>query len=290
MSVGCRADVFVDSDGRFKDPNMPGEAPRILDELFGLDGDVVVVAGGAGRIGRVLCLALAQAGADVAILDVADQTVELAANIESATHRRALALRCDLTKVESLTMAQNEIERQLGPATVLINCAQFRGQGFYSSAPENYPREAWDHVLESNLTAVHLACQFFGGAMAARGSGRIINFSSTYGVVSADPRIYGDSGVNSPIAYGVSKAGVIGLTRYLAVHWASRGVRVNCLVPGGVFDGQEAEFVSNYCFRTPLGRMATADDYLGPVLFLASRASAYMTGSVLTVDGGWTSW
>jgi len=269
---------------------MPAADPDILRQLFGLEGDVAVVAGGAGRIGRVLCASLAQAGARVAILDLADSTDELAASITSATARRALALKRDLTRADELAGARDDVERELGPTTILINCAQFRGQGFYSSSPENYPREAWDRVLETNLSAVHLACQVFGGAMAARGAGRIINFSSTYGVVSADPRIYGDSGVNSPIAYGVSKAGVIGLTRYLAVHWAPRGVRVNCLVPGGVYDGQNAEFVANYIARTPLGRMATAEDYLGPVLFLASRASAYMTGAVLTVDGGWTAW
>ncbi len=263
---------------------------ELLRDLFGLDDDVVVVAGGAGRIGRVLCRALAQAGANVAILDLADQTEQLAADIAAATNRKAIALRYDLTSADELARARDALEQRLGPATVLINCAQFRGQGFYSSAPEKYPREAWERVLETNLTAVHLACQIFGGRMAERGTGRIVNFSSTYGVVSADPRIYGDSGVNSPIAYGVSKAGVIGLTRYLAVHWAPQGVRVNCLVPGGVYDGQDPAFVANYTARTPLGRMAAAEDYQGPVLFLASRASAYMTGAVLTVDGGWTAW
>jgi NAD(P)-dependent dehydrogenase (short-subunit alcohol dehydrogenase family) len=263
---------------------------RLLKELFGLDGEVAVIAGGAGRIGRVLARALACAGAKVAILDLADHAPELAEELQRDTSKQVAAMRCDLANADSLISARDQIEREIGAASVLVNCAQFRGQGFYSSAPENYPREAWDRVIEANLTAVHLACQVFGGRMAARGAGRIINFSSTYGVVSADPRIYGDSGVNSPIAYGVSKAGVIGLTRYLAVHWAKQGVRVNCLVPGGVFDGQGAEFVQNYEARTPLGRMASADDYRGAVLFLASRASDYMTGAVLTVDGGWTAW
>lgn len=268
---------------------MPAES-RLLQELFGLDGEVAVIAGGAGRIGRVLARAMASAGAKVAILDLADHAPQLAEELEREAAQRVAAIRCDLTNAEALATARSQIERDLGAPSVLINCAQFRGQGFYSSAPENYPREAWDRVIEANLTAVHLACQVFGGGMAARGAGRIINFSSTYGVVSADPRIYGDSGVNSPIAYGVSKAGVIGLTRYLAIHWAKQGVRVNCLVPGGVFDGQGNEFVQNYEARTPLGRMASADDYRGAVLFLASRASDYMTGAVLTVDGGWTAW
>ena len=147
---------------------------------------------------------------------------------------------------------------------------------------------AWDKVLQVNLTGVHLACQAFGRSMLKHGGGAIVNLASTYGVVSPDPRIYGASGVNSPVAYAAAKAGVINLTRYLAVHWREANIRVNCLVPGGVFDRQDPEFVESYCARTPLGRMAAADDYQGAVLFMLSRASAYMTGATLVVDGGWT--
>ena len=110
--------------------------------------------------------------------------------------------------------------------------------------------------------------------------------SSTYGVVSPDPRIYGTSGVNSPPAYAAAKAGVIQLTRYLAVHWRDHGIRANCLVPGGVFDEQDDQFVAEYCRRTPLSRMARPEDYQGPLLFMASSASAYMTGALLDLDGG----
>src|SRR5581483_3488315 len=123
---------------------------------------------------------------------------------------------------EPLRQAVATITSELAPPTLLVNAAQFRGPGFYSSNVEEYPREAWDKVIEANLTAVHLACQAFGRAMIDRGGGRIVNISSTYGVVSADPRIYGDSGVNSPVAYAAAKAGVIQLTRYLAVHWRDK--------------------------------------------------------------------
>ncbi len=263
----------------------------LLTRLFGLEGRAAVVVGGAGRIGRALCYALAEAGAAVGVLDCdAAAAHELAEQIGRQTGRPVLAVPADITREESLTEAARLTIAALGPPAVLVNSAQFRGPGFYSSSPEDYPREAWEQVLRTNLTGVHLACQVFGRTMKEHGGGSIVNLASTYGLVSPDPRVYGRSGVNSPPAYGAAKAGVVQLTRYLAVHWREVGIRVNCLVPGGVFDQQDEAFVAEYCGRTPLGRMANPDDYVGPVLFMASAASAYMTGAVVTVDGGWTAW
>lgn len=269
--------------------------PDILARLFSLEGQVVAVAGGAGRIGRSLCRALVEAGAAVAIVDsdtasAATLSEELAGLAGGPGERRSLAVAIDATQEDELQAALATISEELGTPRLLVNAAQFRGTGFYSSSADEYPRSAWDRVIETNLTAVHLACQVFGRAMIAAGGGKIVNLASTYGVVSPDPRIYGASGVNSPVAYAASKAGVIQLTRYLAVHWRDKNVLVNCLVPGGVFDGQASEFVEAYTARTPLGRMATADDYQGAVLFMLSPASDYMTGAVVTVDGGWTAW
>jgi NAD(P)-dependent dehydrogenase (short-subunit alcohol dehydrogenase family) len=271
----------------------------LLTRLFGLDGRVAVVVGGAGRIGRALCQGLSEAGATVCVLDVdAAAAAEVAQRVGRQTGRPTLAVPADVTREESLEGAVR-LASALGPPDILVNSAQFRGEGFYSSSPEDYPRGPWEQVLRTNLTGVHLACQAFGRAMKVHGvgsggtgtgGGSIINLASTYGLVSPDPRIYGDSGVNSPPAYGAAKAGVIQLTRYLAVHWRNDGIRVNCLVPGGVFDGQDEAFVAEYCRRTPLGRMARPEDYVGPVLFMASAASAYMTGAVVAVDGGWTAW
>ncbi|HVC93443.1 MAG TPA: SDR family oxidoreductase [Pirellulales bacterium] len=262
----------------------------ILSRLFGLDGQVAAVVGGAGRIGRALCRALAEAGTKVAIVDLDSQAAEALASELSVAGRCAIALPTDATQADDLERAVERITADFGPPRLLVNSAQFRGGGFYSSRVEDYPRAAWDQVLEVNLTGVHLACQTFGRSMLRHGGGAIVNLASTYGVVSPDPRIYGGSGVNSPVAYAAAKAGVINLTRYLAVHWREANIRVNCLVPGGVFDRQSAEFVENYCSRTPLGRMATPEDYQGAVLFMLSAASAYMTGAVVTVDGGWTAW
>lgn len=265
--------------------------PGILTRLFGLDGQVAVVVGGAGRIGRALSRALAEAGADLGILDLDGlAAATLARALTAATGRRVMALAADVSRPGDLDEAVAGVTAELGPPRMLVNSAQFRGSGFYSSEVADYPLEAWRKVLDVNLTGVHLACQAFGRSMAQHGGGRIVNIASTYGLVSPDPRIYGSSGVNSPAAYAASKAAVINLTRYLAVHWRDKNIRVNCLVPGGVFDNQSPEFVQNYCARTPLGRMATPEDYQGAVLFMLSDASAYMTGAVVTVDGGWTAW
>lgn len=270
-------------------PHSPSQS--ILTRLFGLEGQVAGVVGGAGRIGRELCRALAEAGANVAIVDLDAQAAEgLAAELSVVTGRRVIAVSADSTQAVDLNRAVERITADLGPPQLLVNSAQFRGTAFYSSRVEDYPQAAWDEVLQVNLTGVHLACQAFGRSMLEHGGGAIVNLASTYGVVSPDPRIYGDSGVNSPVAYAASKAGVINLTRYLAVHWREAKIRVNCLVPGGVFDQQGAEFVKNYTDRTPLGRMAAPEDYQGAVLFMLSQASAYMTGAVVTVDGGWTAW
>lgn len=264
---------------------------ELLSRLFGLNGRVAVVVGGAGRIGRSLCVALSQAGAKVCVLDNdvgrAEETLKL---IAAAGGAPAMLHVADATNVEELNRAVEAVEAQLGPPEILVNSAQFRGTGFYSSEVDDYPLEAWNQVVSVNLTGVYLACQAFGRSMGRHGGGRIVNLSSTYGVVSPDPRIYGESGVNSPVSYAASKAGVVQLTRYLAIHWRERNIRVNCLVPGGVFDQQGEDFVTEYCRRTPLGRMARPEDYQGAVLFMVSDASTYMTGAVVTVDGGWTAW
>ena len=250
--------------------------PSILRRLFGLEGQTAVVAGGAGRIGRTLCQALAEAGAKVCVLDIdRPSAVPLAEQLTRQTGRTAKSVIADCTQPAELDRAVREISEQLGPPDILVNATQFRGAGFYSSTVEDYPLEAWNKVLEVNLTGVLLTCQAFGRAMAAHGGGRIVNLASTYGVVSPDPRIYGESGVNSPVSYAASKAGVINLTRYLAVHWRDKNIRVNCLVPGGVFDNQSEEFVAAYCQRTPLARMARPEDYQGrrAVHGLARRAT-----------------
>jgi NAD(P)-dependent dehydrogenase (short-subunit alcohol dehydrogenase family) len=142
------------------------------------------------------------------------------------------------------------------------------------------------------VKGVALCCQVVGARMAEAGRGSIVNISSIYGMVSPDQRIYeyrGD-GFTKPIAYAVSKSALFNMTRYLATYWASKQVRVNTLTLAGVFNNQDPRFLAAYTPKVPLGRMASADDYIGAIVFLISNASTYMTGANLVVDGGWTAW
>ena len=159
---------------------------------------------------------------------------------------------------------------------------------------EDIPIEENREILEVNTLGLFLATQVFGSEMVKAGRGSIINIGSLYASVSPDSRFYdhiqSDPPFLKPPAYGASKAAVVNLTKYLATHWAPHGVRVNALSPGGVLGDQDEEFKQKFCTRVPLGRMATAKDLSGPLLFLASRASSYVTGIELVVDGGFTAW
>ena len=255
-----------------------------------MDDRVVVVNGGAGRIGSQMCLALADAGAKVVILDLDQQRAAEVAETITQSGGQAIGIGADSTDQASLDAALAQTVEQLGAPYGLVNATQYRGSGFYGSDPADHPIDAWEQVFKVNVTGVLMACQTFGKSMIENGGGSIVNLSSTYGVVSADPRIYGESGVNSPISYAGSKSAILNMTRYLAIHWREKNTRVNTLIPGGVFDNHGDEFVKNYSAPTPLGHMARAEEYQGATLFMLSDASSYMTGATVTVDGGWTAW
>jgi NAD(P)-dependent dehydrogenase (short-subunit alcohol dehydrogenase family) len=203
----------------------------------------------------------------------------------------------DVTKKSSIENALKVCEEIFGKPTVLINNAAIDSPP--SSPPEengpfeDYPETSWDKVIDVNLKGVFLCCQIFGNAMAKEKKGSIINISSIYGMVSPDQNLYQyrrDRGevYFKPVAYSVSKSGILNLSRYLAVYWAKLNVRVNSLTIAGVFNNQDKDFLDNYCSRIPLGRMANFNEYDGAVVFLASDSSSYMTGSNLILDGGWT--
>lgn len=267
----------------------------MLNEIFNVHNEVVIITGSSGQLGHEYAKTFLENGAYVVGLDVLAS--ESSHRLEETYSKSYLFVAVDVTDKVALELALREVLQKFGPPTVLINNAAIDSP---PSAPqeengpfEDYPETSWDRVINVNLKGVYLTCQVFGAEMARSGRGSIINVASIYGVVSPDQNLYeyrrrrGEI-FYKPVAYSASKSGILNLTRYLATYWAKRGVRVNSLTIAGVFNNQEDAFLDAYCGRIPIGRMANVNEYNGSVLFLASPASQYMTGTNLVVDGGWT--
>ena len=266
--------------------------------MFGLGGQAAIVTGALGRLGREYVKTLAGAGASVGAIDITGDTAAFAP-LTAAGHRVHIEL-ADLSQKDAADRAIDAIVRALGAPSILVNNA---GMGSSPAAAgnengpfEDYSEAAWDTMIDSHLKTTLFATQAFVRHFRAaqHKAGSIINVSSTYGVVTPDQSIYeykraGGATYFKPIGYSVAKSGVLNFTRWLAEYGAPLGNRANTLVPGGVREaGHAPEFIKEYEKRTPLGRMASDTDYNGAILFLASQASAYMTGATLVVDGGWT--
>jgi len=265
---------------------------------FSLENKVAIVTGATGLLGRHHAEALAQAGASVLMTDLCLERCEaLAKELSRTFDIHSAGIAADITDPGAIELLRSEAIRRFGAIDVLINNAAI-DDVFRDSAEEsrfeNYQLNSWQRCLDVNLTGTFLCCQIVGSEMAKRGSGSIINVASTYGIVAPDQSLYrrpdGTQAFYKSVAYPVSKAGVLGLTRFLAAYWGSAGVRVNALSPGGVENSQDEYFIDNYRARTPIGRMAKPHDYRGAIVFLASDASSYMTGANLVVDGGWSVW
>ena len=259
------------------------------------DGEVALVTGGAGILGRRFCAGLAAAGAKVAVVDISsDQAAAVAREIGDS----AASFVCDVADPLSVRSCVDAVADRFGGIDVLLNNAATKsGDARAFFAPfEEYSLETWREVMAVNIDGMFLMAQAAGRLMLGAGKGgRIVQTASIYGLVGPDSRIYEGSDylggpINTPAVYSASKAAVVGLTRWLATHWADKGIRVNCLVPGGVSSGQNNVFAELYSERVPMGRMAEAEEMVAPMLFLASRASSYATGQVLAADGGWTAW
>jgi NAD(P)-dependent dehydrogenase (short-subunit alcohol dehydrogenase family) len=255
-------------------------------ELFSLKEKTAIVTGGTGLIGKKHCEALALAGANVVVADI---SAENSRAFAETLGKNCIGLGMDVTKSESLENAKNTIITHFGTIDILVNNAaindMFENPEMASelSAFEKYPIDSFRKSLEVNVLGVFSCSQVFGS---------IINVASTYGMVGPDQNIYkneaGEQTFFKSPSYPTTKGAIINFTRYLAAYWGKRGVRVNTLSPGGVENSQDEFFVQNYSAKTLLGRMAQMADYQGAIIFLASDASAYMTGANLVVDGGWT--
>jgi NAD(P)-dependent dehydrogenase (short-subunit alcohol dehydrogenase family) len=266
--------------------------------LFDLSGAVAVVTGGLGRLGPIWSEALLAAGASVALLDrpgVAESSA--VEHLRDCFGDRVCVLRADVLDRAQLEERRDECERTIGTPTILVNNAGIDSPPNTDTPQfrfDEIPPDAFRRVLDVNVFGTFQVTQVFGAGMAARRRGSVINIGSLYASVSPDQRFYDHLGLDPPFqkppAYGASKAAVVNLTKYLATLWGPFGVRVNALSPGGVLADQDAEFRRKFCDRVPLGRMAEAPDLGGPLLFLASEASAYVTGIELRVDGGFTAW
>jgi len=300
-----------------------------LSEIFDLHRRVAVVTGGAGLLGAEFCKTLAEAGAQVVIADLNEAAAFQLADTLNKQGLSALGVGTDVISTDSVNQLVASTLDAYGGLDILVNSAALdpkfdphhQGEEIkeleesapsdpYPSSPnsltfENYPLNLWRQALDVNLTGMFLCCQAAARSMLAQGDGKgglrpidqhggvIINICSMYGLVGPDQRLYqreDQPPQYKPAFYSVTKAGVLGLTRYLATYFAGKNIRVNALTPGGVYNGHDEEFLRAYSARSVLGRMARKDEMNGALLFLASDASSYMTGANLVVDGGWTAW
>jgi len=265
---------------------------RSVSSLFDLSGRVALVTGGAGNLGRAIGEALAECGARIALLDRENPTSAGAAlpNVDGGSH---FALQLDLSNEAAVRAAPKAVVDAIGSLDIIVHCAAFVGTDDlpgWTTPIESQSLETWRQALEINLTAPFALTQAAIPYIKLSGRGSIIHIGSIYGVLGPDWSLYDATDVpGTPAAYSASKGGLLQMTRWLATSLAP-DVRVNAIVPGGIERHTAERFKAAYETRTPLGRMASEEDVKGAASFLASDASAYVTGHCLTVDGGWSAW
>jgi len=256
----------------------------VLDS-FSLKGRTALVTAGAGPLfGSSLSEALAEAGATVITASRSLQANESFAQQLRQRGFEAHGMELDITDVDSIDCLHDQVLERFGRLDVLVNSALARvGGSFETQTPKD-----WLYSARGDMVGLFAICKAFVPDMVRQGKGSIINVSSIYGVVANDPGLYEGTDMLQPPHYNFVKAGMINFTRHIATYYSRKGVRANCISPGGYFADQPRTFVRNYSRRVPIGRMLEHDDIKGAVVFLASDASAYVTGINLLVDGGWT--
>jgi NAD(P)-dependent dehydrogenase (short-subunit alcohol dehydrogenase family) len=269
---------------------------------FDLSGKIAIITGGAGLLGEQHARAIIAARGIPVLIDVAAVRVsELAGRLSNELNLIVSGFAADITKPNEVKRVLAEVLQRHGRVDILINNAANNPKledpepsGF--SRFEDFSLDQWNADLAVGINGAFICCQVFGSEMARRGAGVILNISSDLGLIAPDQRIYRRPNVPDnlqpvkPVTYSVAKSALIGLTRYLATYWAARNVRVNAICPGGVAQGQPDEFVARLTNLIPMARMARVDEYQGAIIFLCSDASSYMTGAVLSIDGGRTCW
>lgn len=268
-------------------------------DKFSLRGKTAIVTGGAGILGSHFCKGLADAGANVAIVDMnVENATALAIEIEKKYDVIASAVYCDLTSEQSVKKMVETVVATYGCIDILHNNAAGKSSDLnkFFAPFEEYELDQWKEIMTTNLDSMFLVAKHVGKVMKAQSTGgAIIQTASIYGVMGPDNRIYDGSyylerQINTPAIYSASKGGVVALTKYLATYWAKDGIRVNTITPGGVESGQNEVFKRNYGNRVPLGRMAQAEEMVGALIYLASDASSYVTGQNILIDGGLSAW
>lgn len=274
-----------------------------MTNFFNLENQLAVVTGGGGKLGIQHARALLLLGCIVELWDVDEVSLRSAsARLSEEFSDGVVSSRLvDVTNEGSVTNAAHFFQEKDMFASILINNAALNpkfglGEENGTHQLEDYPIGLWEKEIAVGLTGSMLCSRILGSQMANKGGGVILNIASDLSVIAPDQRIYADPSLHDvhdykkPVTYSVIKTGLIGLTRYLATYWADKGVRVNSLSPGGVFEGQKHSFVAKLTNLIPMGRMAEEDEYVGAVQFMCSDASRYMTGQNIVIDGGRSVW
>jgi NAD(P)-dependent dehydrogenase (short-subunit alcohol dehydrogenase family) len=266
--------------------------------MFSLGQKKIVITGAAGILGVKMSEEFLKNDCNLILID-SDKIAlnNLIDRLNDINFGKTKGFAIDISDQNLINDLYIEIKSSYGSVDVLVNNAATKGDNLkdFFEKFEDYSLKTWNEVMGVNLSGAFLITQAFGRLMLEKKTGSIINISSIYGLLGVDNRIYEGSEylgmeINTPAIYAASKAGLIGLTRYLASYWGKNGIRVNCICPGGIESGQNNEFVKKYSARIPMGRMARVEEIVNPVLFLASEASSYMNGQIIAVDGGLTCW